>query len=543
VIVYGAINSHFIRDENVIQMETPTMQHAEEQFTVATQPAPIIPVILCGGAGSRLWPVSREQHPKPFIKLDDSMSLLQKTLERAISIDGVNQIITVTNRELFFRTEDEYKDLLDKHTNTIVSSYILEPFGRNTAPAIISAALHAKDIYGKDSILLVLPADHLISDLAAFAEAIEQARQLSQQRKLVLFGINPTSPETGYGYIEHTGNQVDRFVEKPCLEKATAYLEAGNFLWNSGMFCFTAEALLREAETHSPELYRATANCMLNSKHASGQGFYQVQLSADDFEQVPNDSIDYSVMEKTHSAAVIKCDFSWSDVGCWKTLGDLSTPDADNNRIEGNALVQNSRNCTIKSDDRVVGVVGVENLIIVDTADALLVANKQRSQDVKHIYTKLKDLDHESHKCHRTVHRPWGAYTVLETGRFFKIKRIEVKPGRSISLQLHHHRSEHWVVVQGTAKVLNNTVEFVISENQSTYIPATHKHRLENIGSEPLVIIEVQTGHYLGEDDIVRFKDIYGRETSPVAALNSSIQTGCTPAPHPDKRAARLSRE
>jgi mannose-1-phosphate guanylyltransferase len=471
----------------------------------------LVPVILSGGAGSRLWPISREQHPKPFIKMDDGLSLLQKTFIRAARLDNVDHIITVTNRDHFFRTEDEYRESLHKIEVPIKRSYILEPFGKNTAPAIISSALYAADKIGSDANLLILPADHLIPDQDEFSHSVSQALDLSNRNKLVLFGIKPTSPETGYGYIQHSSTEVIRFVEKPSYDKAQQFLASDDHLWNSGMFCFNAETLLKEAEQHCPELLFTTMRAMNHSQRSQGESLTQIQLQPEDFNSVPSDSIDYSIMESTQNAAVVKGLFSWSDVGCWKALGDLTQPDADNNRIDGDAFIQNSHNCTVKGNDRVVGVVGVDNLIIVDTPDALLVANKQRSQDVKHLYAKLKHLDHETHKSHRTVHRPWGSYTVLETGSYFKIKRIEVKPGSSISLQMHHHRSEHWIVVQGTAKVLNNTVEFTIKENQSTYIPATHKHRLENIDKEPLIIIEVQTGAYLGEDDIVRFQDVYGR--------------------------------
>jgi mannose-1-phosphate guanylyltransferase len=443
--------------------------------------------------------------------MNDGLSLLQKTLLRSVELDGVDHVITVTNRDLFFRTEDEYKEVLDAHGKIVHYSYILEPFGRNTAPAIVTAAIHASETYDGDCTLLILPADHIISDQASFSKSVSEAIRISANDRLVLFGIESTTPETGYGYIEYNSQDVVRFVEKPNLDQAKHYLRSGRYLWNSGIFCFNADTLLKEAKQHSPDILESTRSCLERSHRSSGVGFFQIRLLPDDFQSVPNNSIDYSVLEHTKNAAVVKCDFSWSDVGCWKTLGDLTAPDSNNNRIEGNALIQDSSNCTIKGEDRVVGVVGVENLIIVDTADALLVTDKHRSQDVRHIYTKLKDIDHETHKTHRKVFRPWGSYTILETGKYFKIKRIEVKPGSSISLQMHHHRSEHWVVVQGTAKVLNNTVEFVIKENQSTYIPPTHKHRLENIDFEPLIIIEVQTGSYLGEDDIVRYQDVYGR--------------------------------
>lgn len=471
----------------------------------------LIPTIICGGSGSRLWPVSREQQPKPFIRLDDDESLLQKAFIRGISLPGVSNVMTVTNRELLFKIEDEYREVSDLHQNAISTSFILEPFGRNTAPAVAAATLQVAESHGEDAILLVLAADHLISKQTAFTEAVAKACLLAKDGKLVTFGIQPTAPEIGYGYIESNGHDVVRFVEKPSLEKAQDYLASGNFLWNSGMFCFSVGTMLKEMVLHCPEIIEATKNCLQQARKASGEGFIQVEINAEHFKSVPDDSIDYAVMEKTRNAAVVACDIGWSDIGCWRALGDLTTADDNNNRIQGDVVIQDSKNCTIKSESRVIGAVGVDNLIIIDTHDALLVADKNRAQEVKHIYAQLKDQGHEAHKLHRTAHRPWGTYTVLEEGEHFKIKRIEVKPGASLSLQMHHHRSEHWVVVSGTAKVLNDVKELTLKVNESTFIPAEHKHRLENIGMEQLVMIEVQTGNYLGEDDIVRFSDVYGR--------------------------------
>ena len=471
----------------------------------------LIPTIICGGSGSRLWPVSRELQPKPFIRLDDGDSLLQKAFLRGTSLPGVTNVMTVTNRELLFKIEDEFREVSDLNQNPVNTSFILEPFGRNTAPAVAAATLQVAESHGEEAILLVLAADHLITDQAAFSDAVAKACVLAQDGKLVTFGIQPTAPETGYGYIESNGNEVIRFVEKPSLDKAKDYLASGDFLWNSGMFCFSAGTMLKEMALYCPEILEATNNCLQLARKTSGEGFVQVEINPDHFINVPNDSIDYAVMEKTHNSAVVACDIGWSDIGCWQALGDLTTPDENNNRVQGDVVIQGSKNCTIKSDDRVVGVVGVNNLIIIDTPDALLVADKHRVQEVKHIYAQLKEQGHEAYKMHRTAHRPWGTYTVLEEGPNFKIKRIEVKPGASLSLQMHYHRSEHWVVVSGIAKVLNDTQELTLEVNESTFIPATHKHRLENIGTEQLVMIEVQTGSYLGEDDIVRFSDVYGR--------------------------------
>ena len=472
------------------------------------QTRPLIPVILCGGAGSRLWPVSRELHPKPFIRLADGQSLLQKAFLRGALLSGVSEVLTVTNRDLFFKTKDEFREVNEAGAEI---SFILEPFGRNTAAAIAVAALHVARTQGEDAIMLVLPADHLIIDQVAFAEAVSKAYVFAQNGKLVTFGIRPDAPETGYGYIEAEGSQVRRFVEKPSLEKALEYLAAGNYYWNSGMFCFAAASMLRAMKQHCPEILDAVASCIDDSKIAKGDGFAQLELDVAAFKTVPDKSIDYAVMEKSDQVAVVPCNIGWSDIGSWTALGDLGEPDVNGNRIEGEALLHNTHNCTIQSRERLVGTVGVDNLIIIDTPDAFLVADKSCAQDVKYLYAGLKAKGHDAHKLHRTVHRPWGTYTVLEEGSNFKIKRIEVKPGASLSLQMHRHRSEHWVVVSGRAYVVNGEREIHVGTNESTFIPAGHKHRLTNPGSVPCVMIEVQSGDYVGEDDIVRFEDVYGR--------------------------------
>ena len=468
----------------------------------------LIPTILCGGAGSRLWPVSRERHPKPFIRLADGQSLLQKAFLRGAALADVQEVLTVTNRELYFKTEDEFSEV---NNDKLATSFILEPFGRNTAAAIAAAALHVAATHGDDALMLVLAADHLIVDQQAFAAAVDAACVLARKGKLVTFGIRPDAPETGYGYLETDGNTVVRFIEKPSLDKAREYLESGRFLWNSGMFCFSAAAMLRAMETHCPDILTATKACMQRSRVAEGKRFTQLELQADSFADVREESIDYAVMEKSSDVAVVPCDIGWSDIGSWTAIGNLTAADAEGNRIEGEVLLHDVSNCYIQSRDRLVGAVGVDNLVIIDTPDALLVVDRSRAQDVKHISAKLKASGHAAHPLHRTVHRPWGTYTVLEDGPRFKIKRIEVKPGASLSLQMHHHRSEHWIVVSGMAKVVNGDQELFVNTNESTFIPAAHKHRLENPGVLDLVMIEVQSGEYLGEDDIVRFEDVYGR--------------------------------
>jgi mannose-1-phosphate guanylyltransferase/mannose-6-phosphate isomerase len=468
---------------------------------------PLVPVILCGGAGSRLWPVSREMHPKPFIRMGDGQSLLQKAFLRGAQLPDVSEILTVTNRELFFKTEDEYREV---NAQRLLTSFLLEPFGRSTAAAVAAAALHvaAKQ---PDAVLLVLAADHLIADEPAFAKAVEEARQLAGEGNLVTFGIKPDAPETGYGYIEAEGNRVLRFVEKPDTATAAVYLETGRFFWNSGMFCFKASTMLEEMRQHCPSILDAVLACLAQSRHTEGNDFTQCELAAESFEKVPEDSIDYAIMEKSSRVAVVPCHIGWSDIGSWSALGDLSAPDANGNRVEGEALLHDVENCFIRSGGRLVGAVGVHDLIIIDTADALLVADKTLSQDVKQLYNELKATGHKAHKLHRTVHRPWGDYTELEEGDRYKIKRIVVKPGASLSLQMHHHRSEHWIVVQGMAKVVNGEKEIFVAANESTYIPTGQRHRVANPGVLPLVMIEVQSGEYLGEDDIVRFEDVYGR--------------------------------
>jgi mannose-1-phosphate guanylyltransferase / mannose-6-phosphate isomerase len=467
----------------------------------------LIPVILCGGAGSRLWPVSREMHPKPFMRLADGQSLLQKTLLRAAQLPNVTDIVTVTNRELFFKTEDEYRGLL---APGIASTYVLEPFGRNTAPAVAVASLQIQRTHGDDALVIVLPADHLISDTPAFHRAVAEAGQLARDGSIVTFGIRPTRPDTGFGYIEFTGHEVRRFVEKPDAESAASYLASGSFLWNSGMFCFKAGVMLREMARLCPDILEGARQCLDGARTAVGPGLVQVELEASRFAAVPENSIDYAVMEGTRVAAVVPCDIGWSDIGSWNAVSDLAEADDLGNRILGEAILHDTQNCYFQSD-RLVGAVGVQDLVVIDTVDALLIAHSGKTQDVKHVYARLKAQSHDAHKLHRTVHRPWGSYSVLQESQRFKIKRIEVKPGASLSLQMHRHRSEHWIVVSGTADVLNGEQQIVLQTNQSTYIPATHKHRLTNAGSGDLVMIEVQSGEYLGEDDIVRFEDNYGR--------------------------------
>ena len=474
----------------------------------------LIPMILSGGAGTRLWPVSRESHPKPFMRLADGNTLLGLTYRRALACDDLAEVITITNRDYYFQTRDVWSELGGNAACT--ARYLLEPIGRNTAPAILAGALDAQARHGDDAVLLVLPADHLIRDAAAFAADVARARALATDGRLVTFGIRPTRPETGFGYIRAgepvpgaDGHEVLGFVEKPDIEEACRMVEDGGHYWNSGMFCFAAGSLVEAFAEFAPEMLAAGERCRTATLVESGQRF--VELDRESFAAMENISIDYAIMEKAANVAVVPAAFDWSDIGSWTALAELTEADAEGNRVEGDTVMVDSHGCFVRSDERTVATVGVDDLVVIDTADALLVAHRDRVQEVKEVVARLKRSGHEAYKLHRTVFRPWGSYTVLENGSRYKIKRIEVKPGESLSLQMHHHRSEHWIVVSGMARVVNGDKEFFVRPNESTYIPAGHKHRLENPGVVNLVMIEVQSGEYLGEDDIVRFSDVYGR--------------------------------
>lgn len=472
----------------------------------------MIPVILSGGAGSRLWPLSRGLYPKQFLPLVSGQSLLQETLARLNGVPKLAEPLVVCNEDHRFIVAEQLRQI------GLKGSILLEPIGRNTAPAIAVAALTAT-AQGEDPLLLVLAADHVIPDVAAFQSAIGVARVAAEQGALVTFGITPTAPETGYGYIKKAGvgnresgiegvYPIEQFVEKPNLETAQAYLASGEYFWNSGMFLFRASAFLAEVGKYSPEMLDACRAAVSGGK----EDLEFVRLDKDAFAACPANSIDYAVMEKTDKAMVVPLSAGWNDVGSWSALWDVHGKDGAGNVAKGDVIAVDSHNSYLHSaDGRLIATVGVDNLVVVDTPDAVLIASKDRVQDVKKIVDELKAQGRNEATQHRLVYRPWGCYDSIDRGERYQVKRITVNPGAKLSIQMHHHRAEHWIVVSGTAKVLNGDTEILLTENQSTYIPVGVVHALENPGKIPLELIEVQSGAYLGEDDIVRFEDRYGR--------------------------------
>ena len=462
-------------------------------------------VVMAGGTGSRLWPISRSNFPKQFINLVTDHSMLQDTLLRVNGLKTDAPYI-ICNESTRFLVADELQNI-----NITNSNIILEPVGRNTAPAIALAAFDAL-AKEEDPILLVLAADHVIKDEREFLRVVSLAESAAIQGKLVTFGIVPNAPETGYGYIRKGQQQTDyfdieEFVEKPDLDTALSYLSSGEYLWNSGMFMFKASTYLNELKLSSPDIY---ASCEIAIQQATTDMDF-IRISKELFEQCPNNSIDYAVMEKTENAVVIPLDAQWSDVGSWTSLSDISDKDENQNVHQGDVISIDSKNTYVYSPYRLTATLGLEDLIIVDSKDALLVAHKNNSQDVKKVVKQLKQDNRIEYSTHREVHRPWGKYDAIDNGERYQVKRITVKSGAKLSVQMHHHRAEHWIVVSGTAKVTNGEKTFILTENQSTYIPVGVVHALENPGKVPLELIEVQSGTYLGEDDIVRFEDNYGR--------------------------------
>jgi len=464
---------------------------------------PIVPVILSGGSGTRLWPLSREAYPKQFLPLVGDDTMLQATWKRVASIAGAAPIV-VANQEHRFMAAEQLREC-----KVLPQALILEPVGRNTAPAIAIAALQAL-AGGNDALLLVLPSDHVVRNEAAFHAAVKQAAVAAEAGKLVTFGIVPTAAETGYGYIKAAIGEgvraVDRFVEKPDQATAEKYVASGEYYWNSGMFLFKASRYLKELETLQPAILAACRAAL--DKAARDNDF--IRLDAEAFAASPNDSIDYAVMEKTGDAAVVPLDAGWNDVGSWSALWEVSDKDADGNACHGDVIALDCKD-SYAYGNRLIAMVGLQDVVVVETDDAVFVGHKDRVQDVKEIVGQIKRDGRSEAAAHRKVYRPWGAYDSIDNGARFQVKRITVKPGATLSLQMHHHRAEHWIVVSGTAEVTRGDEVILLSENQSTYIPLGVTHRLKNPGKLPLELIEVQSGSYLGEDDIVRFEDSYGR--------------------------------
>ena len=467
----------------------------------------ITPVILSGGSGTRLWPLSRKEYPKQYLPLAGDNTMLQDTILRLNGLDNLADPIIVCNANHRFLVAEQCQQI-DIKNPTI----LLEPVGRNTAPAIAAAALQSlKD--SDSSMLLILSADHVIQDVDAFHQVINIANQHAQEGKLITFGIVPTDANTDYGYIKASKeddngvHKVEEFVEKPDLKIAEKYLDLGNYLWNSGMFMFKADVLINELTTHSPDIVKLVSDAVNNAT----QDLDFIRLDKQAFESLTSDSIDYALMEKSDNVVVVPLDAGWSDVGSWSALHDIGTKDSNGNVIQGDVFTEETINTYIHANHHMVATIGVKDLVIVDTPNATLIATKDKVQEVKKIVEKLQEQVREESSCHRKVYRPWGWYDSIEVGKHFQVKRLHVNPGAKLSLQMHHKRAEHWVVVSGTATATNGEDVLTLTEGDSTYIPIGTTHGLENKTNEQLEIIEVQSGTYLGEDDIVRFEDIYGR--------------------------------
>lgn len=467
----------------------------------------VITLILSGGNGSRLWPLSRGQYPKQFLPLLTDKTLLQETLLR-LDARATNPIIVCNEAHRFIVTEQLAK------INLKAETIVLEPFGRNTSPAVALTAIMLLE-QGRDETLLVLPADHFIEDKACFQQALSMAEEIAEQGRLVLFGIKANKPETGFGYIKcHPNNNqttaalaVEQFIEKPDSTTAQSFVEQGNYYWNSGMFVFKCSTFLGELEKYSPAIYEACQQT-LQASQAKDQMLY---IDPTAFAQCPDDSIDYSVMEKTQKAMVVPLDSGWNDIGAWNALWEIGEKDQQGNVTYGDVILKETHNSLAFSSKRLVTLLGVENLLVVETADAILVANFNNAQSIKALVNQLKLAERPEAETNSLVYRPWGCYETIDYGNRFQVKRITVNPGATLSLQMHHHRAEHWVVVKGTALITCDDKEFILTENQSTYIPIASTHRLSNPGHIPLEVIEIQSGSYLGEDDIQRLEDRYGR--------------------------------
>lgn len=465
----------------------------------------MIPVIMSGGSGTRLWPLSRKYKPKQFLTLFGDNTMFQETMRRLAGLDNLQSPIVVCNNEHRFIVAEQLNEL-----GVSEPTILLEPFGKDTAPALAVAALTAIAL-GSDPLLLVLAADHVIKDISAFHQAITLAQIEAEKGLLVTFGIVPTSPNTGYGYIQadekNSVSHVKAFVEKPDLETANNYVASGNYYWNSGMFLFKASTLIAELEKYSPEILNSCREAL--EKGQSDLDF--IRLDSEAFEACPSDSIDYVVMEHTDKAVVVPLDSGWNDVGSWSSLWECAEQDSNSNVLQGDVMIDDVNNSYIHSEHRFISVIGLDHIVVVETADAVMVASKDSAQNVKEIVNRLNKQKRPEAETHRLCYRPWGHYDSIDHGERFQVKRITVNPGASLSLQMHHHRAEHWIVVTGIAEVTCEDKITLLSENESTYIPVGKKHRLHNPGRVPLEIIEVQSGSYLGEDDIVRFDDNYHR--------------------------------
>jgi len=467
----------------------------------------IIPVILSGGSGTRLWPLSRKQYPKQYLPLAGDNTMLQETILRLNGLDNLADPIIICNADHRFLVAEQCQQI-----DIVSPTILLEPVGRNTAPAIAAAALQSLKV-ADDAVLLVLSADHVIQDVEAFHQAINIASQQAQAGKLATFGIVPTDANIGYGYIKSSADsndgahKVEEFVEKPDLKTAQSYLEQGNYLWNSGMFMFKAATLIDELAIHSPEIVTSVNDAINNAE----QDLDFIRLDKLAFESSPSDSIDYALMEKSDNVVVVPLDAQWNDIGAWSALHDIGTKDANGNVIKGDAIAQDTTNTYINANHHMVATIGVDNLIIVDTPDATFIATQDKAQEVKSIVESLQAKGRDEGVMHRKVFRPWGWYDSIESDKHFQVKRLHVNPGAKLSLQMHHKRAEHWVVIRGTATAINGEDVLTLTEGDSTYIPIGTTHGLENKTNEQLEIIEVQSGTYLGEDDIVRFEDVYGR--------------------------------
>jgi mannose-1-phosphate guanylyltransferase/mannose-6-phosphate isomerase len=500
-------------------------------MSASATPSLVVPVILCGGSGTRLWPLSRSGFPKQFLVLsgdDSNQSLFQQAIARVNAIGNerieLSDTLIVTNEEHRFLALDQLREL-----NGIQASLLLEPVGRNTAPALSLAALHALDqaqIEGSDPILVITPADQAVQNQAAFVKALQDCVAVvaedQNKKTIAILGITPTAPETGYGYIERNSTKgknnefaVAQFVEKPDVKTAQAYLAGGNYLWNSGMFVLRASTWLAALEQYRPDIAKASKTAWKKKAMDQSGEVTFVRPDKNLFTAIPIESIDYAVIEKCpgseYHVKMVELDAGWNDLGAWDAVWQIGKKDAEGNVTCGDALMTNTKNSLVHASSRLVSVIGVENLIVVETADAVLVADRNNSQDIKSIVSQLESQQREEKNLHRKVARPWGWYDSVDEGDGFKVKRIQVKPGARLSLQMHHHRAEHWVVVKGVAEITNGENVITLTENQSTYIPRGQNHRLANPGKTPLEIIEVQSGSYLGEDDIVRFEDTYGR--------------------------------